>query len=64
MKGILLRLKSVACGFFGTVKERFQSVKWRNLRVQEEDIKIGCGLGLSVFVLVLIKRLVRAVRKR
>lgn len=59
MKGAFLKIKNRVCDFLKGVKERFCGVDWKNIRVQKEDVKLGCGFGLVLLLSTIIKKVVK-----
>lgn len=64
IKNAVLFIKGKIIEFIDKIIDHFKSIEWKNIRIQKEDIKIGCGLGLIIAVGILIKKFIKAVRRK
>ena len=54
MKNILLKIRRGIASFLARSRKCFECA-----RIQSEDIKIGCGLGIIVAIFIMIKKAVK-----
>lgn len=64
IKNAVLFVKGKIIEFIDKIINHFKSIEWKNIRIQKEDIKIGCGLGLIIATGILIKKFIKAVRRK